>query len=991
MRKIILQITTCLIMLLLFSSSTLLAQFTVSGTVTDANDEPLIGVSIVVKNTNIGTITDLDGKYTLNSPKENPTLVYTYIGYTTEEVEATTGTLDMLLKEDIANLEEVVVTGLASSVKRSNSANSVAAISSKELTEITNQSTMDGALYGKFKGANINANSGAPGGGLSIKLRGLTSINGNNQPLYIIDGVYMDNSAIPAELNVVSAAGAGGSQVSQDNPSNRIADLDPEDIANIEILKGASAAAIYGSRAAGGVVLITTKRGEAGKTKVRLSQNIGFTQMLNPLGTRDWDVEKIKAQFGTDDDPDATLHVNAFNAAQSAGNIMDYEQELYGHRGLLSTSRVSVSGGTNTTKFFAGLTRKDDEGIVENTGYEKTSVRLNIDHKLGKLVDIALSSNFVNSSADRGFFNNDNSGTTMGVSFISTPSWAQLLPDNDGIYPDNPYGTSNFLQTRDLITNNESVNRLISGAILTFKLFNTDNQSLKLVTRGGVDNYTLNTTAIFPNSLQFMKPSNEGVNGTTVQGNTVNTNANIAAFLVHSFFTNSNLTFRTQLGLTAENFNRNTIIGTSINLNGSQTNLDQGGSRNTLQNRIIQKDRGFLVQEEINYADRILATIGLRADKSSNNGDPNQLYFYPKASLAVNIHKFQPLGLLSQLKVRGAYGQSGNFALFGDKYTSFSSIVIDGLLSSEINNLLGNPDVEPERQTELEFGVDIGLLENGVVLDATYYIKTVKDLLLRANIPSSSGFDQKVVNGADLENRGFELGLNLTLINERDLGWNHRIGFWRNQSKVTRLDIPAYNTGAFGATLGTFRIEEGQSATQIVGIDPDADETGIKVLGNAEPDFNMSFFNTMRFKGFDFSFLCHWKKGGDNVNLTTLLTDLNGTSPDYDDTGLDPEGALTNGSYRLSQLGSSASVFVEDASYFRLREIGLFYNVPRSIFKDVVGLRVGVSAYNALNFFNYNSYDPEVSNFGGQGLSSGVEVTPFPSSKRFNFHISASF
>jgi len=993
MKKILLT-TCCWFMCIMLGTLSVIAQFQATGTITDDNEEPLIGVSVSVKNTTIGTITDLDGKYTLKVPSNDVILVYSYIGYKTEEMEASSASsnVDMILKEDVSNLDEIVVTGLATSVKRSNSANSVAAISAKELSEITSQSTMDGALYGKFKGANITSNSGAPGGGISVKLRGLTSINGNNQPLYIIDGVYMDNSAIPAELNTVSAAGAGGSQVSQDNPTNRIADLDPEDIANIEILKGASAAAIYGSRAAGGVVIITTKRGEAGKTEVKLSQSLGLAQILNPLGTREWDENKIKAQFGTEDDPDAVTHVDAFEAAQASGNIMDYEQELYGNRALLSTSRISVSGGTNSTKFFAGFTNKNDEGIVDNTGYQKTSFRINVDQKLSKRIDISLSSNFINSLADRGFFNNDNSGTTMGVSFISTPSWAQLLPDENGIYPDNPYGTSNFLQTGALITNNEKVNRILAGGTVTAKLFNSNNQSLKLITRGGIDNYTLNTNAIFPNSLQFMNPANGGLNGVSIQGNTINVNANLAAFLVHSFFLDSGLSFRTQLGLTAENFNRNTIVGTTSNLNGTQSNLDQGGNRNTTQNKVIQYDRGFFVQEEINVSDKILATFGVRADKSSNNGDANQLYFYPKASLAVNVHEFQPLGTVSQLKIRGAYGESGNFALFGDKYTTFDGNLIDGQLASEIFPTLGNPDVAPERQTELEFGADIGLLEDKIVLDATYYIKTVKDLLLRINIPSSSGYAIKVVNGAELENKGFEIGLNLNIVNNKDLGWNHRIGFWQNNSLVTRLDFPAYNTGAFGATLGTFRIEEGQSPTQIIGItsDPD-DEDGIAVFGDAQPDFNMSFLNSMRFKGFDFSFLVHWKKGGSNVNLTTLLTDLNGTSPDYDATGLDPEGSLGNGAYRLSQLGSSASVFVEDASYVRLREIGLYYNIPKSVFKDVVGFRVGVSAYNALNFFTYNSYDPEVSNFGGQGLSSGVEVTPFPSSKRFNFHISASF
>ncbi|WP_258098882.1 SusC/RagA family TonB-linked outer membrane protein [Marinoscillum pacificum] len=956
----------------------------IQGTVTSGADgEGLPGTTVLEKGTTNGTITDLDGKFRLNVA-QGAIIVVTSVGYKTVEVSASAN-MTVSLEEDVTKLSEVVVSGLASSVKRSNLANSVASISSKELTSMSNQSTMDGALYGKFKGANIVSNSGAPGGGISMKLRGLTSINGSNEPLYIIDGIYLDNSSISAGLNVVSAAAGGGSQSNQDNPSNRIADIDPEDIESIEILKGASAAAIYGSRASGGVVIITTKRGSEGKTSVTFSQALGVTQMLNPLGTRQWDAAKVEAAFGAGE-------VANFQAAQAAGTLRDYENELYGNKGLLSTSRITATGGTERTSYFLGVTRKDDEGIVKNTGYEKTSIRLNLDQKVADWLTLNASTNYINSSADRGFFNNDNSGTTMGVAFVATPSWAQLLPDANGNYPNNPYAASNFLQTRDLITNNETVNRFLVGGKLTARLLQRNNQSLRLTANGGIDQYTLSTTALFPNSLQFQKNGN-GLNGVSVQGTTVTQNSNYSFFLVHDYFLSSGLSFTTQAGLTFIDFDQNNIIATATNMNGSQTNLDQSGSVSVAQNRIIQKDRGFFIQEEINFNDMIIGTLGVRGDKSTNNGDVNELYYYPKGALAVNIHKFGfwNTGFLETTKVRAAYGEAGNFAVFGDKFSALNSINIDGSGGLVIANLRGNDAIGPERQSEFETGIDFSFLGGKIAIDATYYIKKVDDLLLRSQVPSSTGQTTAVVNAATMENKGLEIGLTMNLVNKEDLKWSSTTQFWNNRSKVTRLDIPSYTTGGFADFLGQFRIKEGHSPTEIIGVGDNPDEDGLVVFGDAQPDFQMSFLNSVTYKKLEFMMLWHWKQGGENINLSALLSDLSGTSPDFDKIDLDPESNLGNGDYRLSQLGANTGPYIENAGYMRMREVALYYTLPNFFGDAVKSIKIGASGNNLINFFEYRSYDPEVSNFGGQGLSTGVEVTPFPSSKRYNFHIIAKF
>ncbi len=977
---------------LMLVGQALLAQFTVTGRVVDETGEGLIGVSISARGTALGAITDIDGDFSLEVSGNEATLEFTYVGYVTAEVDVTSGSapLQVVMEAGSTQLDEVVVTGLATSVKRTNLANSVASIPASEISGIAVPTTTDAALYGKFKGVNISANSGAPGGGISFRLRGTTSISGSSQPLFIIDGIYIDNSSIPAGLNIVSAAAGGGSTSNQDNPSNRLADIDPNDIEKIEVLKGASAAAIYGSRASGGVVIITTKRGQAGRTKVRLSQSVGMTQILNPQGVREFTEERLLApgsRFATN-----PVHLERFRAAVAAGQIHDYEDELFGNKGSLYNSRLTISGGNDRTQFFIGGTYKDEEGIVNKTGFSKEALRLNLNHTFSNWLDAGVTTNYIHSSADRGFFNNDNSTYTMGVSLSQTPSFAQLSADENGNFAANPYAGSNFLETADQITNNEEVNRFLSGATVTAKVFTTGSTSLKLILNGGVDYYNLNTTALFPNSLQFERDGNH-LNGVSVQGATKNLNTNAAAFLVFSHFFSNGLSSRTQLGVTQEKFDRNTILGEASNLIGSQTNLDQAGTRNVTQDRLIQEDKGFFVQEELNWKDRLIATVGVRGDKSSNNGDVNKLYYYPKASLAVNLHEFDFLSgeALSQVKLRIAYGQSGNFAKFGSKYTSFLSGVVDGNPGIEIDILQGNSEVGPERQTELEFGIDLGALNNRLLLDVTYYIKSVEDLLLEANVPLSSGFQQKVVNAAALENKGIEIGLDFEVVRSSDFEWNTRLSWWKNDAEVTELLVPSYTTGGFADFLGQFRIKQGHSPTEIIGVGPNPDEDGLVVFGDAEPDFQMSFFNTLRWKSFDLAFLWHWKKGGQAVNLSALLFDLGQTTHDYDDFTLDPTGATSNGVFRVNNVGVDSDPYIEDASYIRLREIGLYYSLPKSLFNDVVQLKVGFSGTNLINIFDYNSYDPEVSNFGSDELSSQVEVNPFPSSKRFDFHVIAEF
>jgi TonB-linked SusC/RagA family outer membrane protein len=993
MKYKILRRSLLLLPLLFAGFQAAIAQFTVTGRVTDANGEGLPGATVAVVGATRGTTSDVEGRYRLEVPGTSATLAIAYTGYKTVNVQVTSANpvVDVIMEEDFAGLEEVIVSGLATNVKRSNLANSVATISSKELTGVTNQSTMDGALYGKFRGAEIRANSGAPGGGFSVRLRGVTSIFGDQQPLYVVDGIFVNNDAVTLGTNVVSeASGGGNASNTQDDASNRIADLDPEDIESIEILKGASAAAIYGSRAAGGVVVITTKKGKPGETRINLSQTFGISQPISLLGMRNWTADLVESEFGSADR--ATFEQNG---------LTDYEKELYDNRPLAFTTRVDVSGGGDKTTFFIGGTYKNEGGLVDNTGYEKIAGRLNIGHRFNNWLDVYVTNNYINSTADRGFFNNSNTNTTIGYAHAFTRPWLNLFPETPGgDYPAVPSVGSNIMETVELVTNRENINRYIGGATVNWRLWHNDNNELKAVVRAGLDQFTLRTTSIFPQNLSYYRePGTLG--GVSVSGTTVNTNTLLWGFLVYTVTTPSNMTFRTQLGLTGENFDQNTVLTTATGLNGSQTSLDQSSAVSVFQRQYPQKDRGFFAQQEFNWKDRLIATIGVRGDKSTNNGDADKLYFYPKANAAINLHEFDNLinkgGTLSLAKLRVAYGQSGRTPKFDDRFSPLAGTFIGTSSGLFTVSQRGNSEVGPERQKELEFGTDLGFFKNRLVFDITYYIKEIDDLLLRANVAQSTGYTTQVLNAGALRNNGIEIGLDATPVRGA-FTWNTGVSFWKNQSEVTRLDVPAFNLGGFALSLGQYRIEEGLSATTIVGTVPKdcADcpaGATYKVYGNAEPDFNMSFTNSLLWEEWELNFLIHWKNGGDGINLSTLLWDLGQLTWDYDDKTLDPTGQMGNGPYRVSQWtgNSNSQPWIEDAGYVRLREVGLYYNIPRRMFDDKCSMRIGLSGRNLLNFFDYNSYDPEVSNFGNNVLANTVEVTPFPSSKRYNFHLSVSF
>lgn len=948
-----------MLLALLFTTVTAMAQFNVTGNVTDGSGEPLIGVSIIVKGSTTGTVSDFNGDFNLNVKGEQATLLFSYTGFSSQNVEVSPSNkrLSVVLEEDIADLEEVVVTGLASGVKRSNLANNVATISSQELTEVTTQQTIDGALYGKMTGVNIISSSGAPGGGIAMRLRGISSLTGNNQPLFIIDGVYISNAEIPSGLRFASGANSG----SEENASNRLADLNPEDIESIEVLKGASAAAIYGTRANAGVVIITTKQGQAGKTKVRFEQDLGVNTIQRFVGRRQYTAAEVEEAFGANERA-------AFERAQANGEVFDYEQELYGNDGFITDSRLSISGGSDKTTFYFNTSYRSEEGIIENTGFDRLSMRLNVDHRISDKIRIGINSNYINSFASRSFTGNENEGgLSYGYNLAFTRDWVNLFPNEEGIYPVNPNAAGNPIFVRDNTWNEERNNRFISGANMEVNLYQTDRTVFKLTGNVGVD-FLLNETSVYvPETHQAQ---DGGDNGFIGEGRNGLLNYNYQAFAVLDHYTESNINFNTQIGMTYLNFDRDLVFNRVTQLIPGQTNVANSGSQQVLQRIETEEDFGIVAQEQVNWDDKIIGTVGIRFDKSSLNGDPNQFFAFPRASLAVNVANFDfwSVNSMNQFKLRVAYGETGSSATFGSLFTTLPATNIGGQVGIRSGASRGNPDLEPETSQELEFGVDFGILNNALNLGVTYYIRDVENLLYDFDIPSSTGFASESRSDFDLRNQGLEVQLAFTPVNTEKVKWNSTVNYWYNRSEVTRLGVPAFvpDGTAFGLGLGTFFVEEGEPITQLKGSGAEGPQT----IGDVEPDFQLGWFNQIKIgKNVDFTFLTHWKEGGDVLNLSRLLTNLGGTTPEeYNDL-----------------VG-----FVEDASYFRLREVGLYYTLPK--FSNTISrLRFGVSGRNLITLTDYSSYDPEVSTKGTTGLSTGIEVTPFPSTRQAYFHITAEF
>jgi TonB-linked SusC/RagA family outer membrane protein len=972
-----------LLLSMLMISTALSQSLEISGTVTESvTGDPLPGANIAVKGTNLGAATDRDGAFSIRLPNSSQaTIVVSFIGFVTKEIDVTASTsnLDVALDEDVLKLSEIVVTGLATSVKKRNLANSVGTVSAKELLPAPAQ-TLERALSGKMAGIAISQNTGAPGGGINVNLRGTSTLTGSTQPLYVVDGVIVNNTAIQSGIDFISEAAGVGSNRPQGQPTNRIADLNPNDIENIEVLKGSSAAAIYGAKASNGVIIITTKQGRPGKTKIDVTQQVGFTSILNKLGFRRWDSAAAEALLPADP---STGEIGGAARLAQVGNL-DYEELLYGETGLLTESTISVRGGSDRTQFYVGGLIQDEDGIVKNTGYQKFSGRVNVNHKLSDRIDLNVFTSFTRTESDRSISGNENqASTTLGFAVAFQPAFVDIRPFRDDagnlVYPAGP--GSNPFQVVDLLVNNEKVYRTLGSFRLNWNILKSQSQNLDFILQGGADFYSAEHNVVSPPELQFEASKDGSVRGERVLGQTESTNSNMYFHLAHSYNTTNNTVFRTQVGFQFENQNLNNVAVNSVGLVPTQNNVDQAASiENVVQAKTIQRERGFFVQEEVDLNEKIYLTAGVRGDASSANGDSDKYYFYPKASASLRLSEFVDLSsVASEFKLRAAYGETGNLPDATNKFTSLTSANIGGNSGLVLNLQRGLETIEPERTKEIELGFDATLFNENATLEFTYYRQNISDLILFNNLPPSSGFSTEVINGGEMRTDGIEISLGLTPIRKRNFNWTSRINFFTTDTEITRLDVDPFEDQGFRLSLGQVQVQEGLSPHTIVGLDEDGNKA---VFGNETPDFWMSFNNSFSFGNFELSGLWDWQKGGDVVNLGLFLSDIGGTSEDF---------LTAEGQARAGGAGGTGR-FIEDASYLKLRELSLSYNVPSSVVESVFKgqlsyLRLGVAGRNLIMIADYKGYDPEVGQFGNLAIGRAMDVIPFPSSRQFYFNV----
>ena len=951
---------------------------TVTGTVRDTVSRgPIEAARVLVQGTAIVAGTNASGQFTLNGvPSGAVTIQVRAVGYRRREIPlaADATTLSVMLEKDVFKMEEIVITGQATGIARRNLPNAVATIGSEDLGYHPTAS-LEQQLQGKVAGAEISTNSGAPGGGVQVRLRGVTSINATAEPLYIVDGVILSDVAIPSNANAITGA-AGGSNpaLTQDGQVNRIADLNPAEIESIEILKGASAAAIYGGRASNGVVIIHTKRGLPGTTRVEISQRLGFSSLLRKIGSR---------RFKDAAELDAARPGKGYGALYCGGGtcpFYDHEEELAGAKDLAAQTTVNVTGGTDNTRYYASGTYESEPGIINNTSFRRHSIRLNLDQRFGEKLNLLVNTNVLHTRAGRGITNNDNNGVSYYYILTGTPSYVDLRRRADGTFPDNPFQASNPLQTAALVTNKEDVWRFISSGTLQYTPVTTERSSLRFQAVGGLDYFIQKNNIFSPPNVQF--EDDDGLAGTSLLSNSDNLNLNISGQAVHTFRA-SGFTATSSAGVQYARRGLDVNRVESRNLIAGQENVSAGTSVRVRENRSLIKDLGFYAQEEMLLLnERLALTAGVRADQSSLNADPNKLHYFPKAAASYRILGGSR-GFLDELKLRAAFGQTGNEPLYGQRFTPLNGTLNIGTIGGTVVlGTTGSATLRPEREQEIEAGFDGQFMRSKLSVEASYFRKTVTDLLLTRNLPPSSGFAQEILNGGTLRTQGFEVAAALIPMQTRTTTWLFRTTFAKNHSRILHLPVPPFETGGFGSSLGAFRIEEGKSATQIVGtfLNPDGSPGGDKVLGDAIPDFRMSFTNDLTYKGVNLHVLADWQQGGNVINLTRLLQDAFGNAPD---------GAA--GNTRIGTWGSGeASVYIEDASFIKFREIAVSWDVPqhtvRSLWSGVRSARLSLSARNLFWLHTpYKGFDPEVSNFGNQPIARNIDVTPYPPSRSFFF------
>jgi len=970
-----------LLLLCCITTASLLAQegkrtYTITGSVSDAKTtETLVGINVLIRDTKLGSSTNKDGKFSILATllPGKYTLSFSIIGYKgrQETVELADQAIvdvgEIGLEEDLLRLQEVVVTGTGTAVEKSRLGNSVATVSGNAITE-SFAPTFDAALAGKIAGAQVNQNSGTPGGGVSIRLRGTSTISAGAEPLYIIDGTIVDNSS----NELVNLGGYVG---------NRIADLNTSDIDRIEVVKGAAAAALYGSRANNGVIQIFTKRGTTGAPQITYRTSTGFSKIR-----KTYDVNL----FPFDKPPSDTT--------RKAVTRRDYQDEIF-QSGSQFDQYLSIAGGNDVTKYYVSGTYGYESGIMKSTNYRKINFRGNLDQIVSDWLTVGIGTNYMNSSADRVPNGGIVGGEGVITNFTFQPNWFNLSPNAEGKYPTPPFsGFANELEVLGAWNSPEFVNRF-TGSL---QLIATPISNLSVEYRFGYDQYKQNDNRQIPigSSAGYVTGfSQQAIQDVQLLNNDVT--------LSH-IFTIPDLGFTTTAGFSHQYFDGTTVSASVRDLIPVATLLSSGATATAGEFREKRVIYGYFIQETIGFQDKLFLTGGLRIDGASTFGENERFQTFPKASLSYVLSNEEwwkeSIGsVVNRFKIRGAWGASGGQpAGTYDRYSVYFLQTQSGRPGLANSTLLGNQSLKPERMTEIEIGTDFGLFDDRLSFELSYYDKTVKDLLLLRTLAPSTGYSGILDNVGELTNKGVELTVKGVVLNEENVTWLSSIIVSSNRNKVTKLSGPAF---AVANSFGISRVAEGEPLGFFYGptylLNPDgsraADSLGRPIrnavaskIGDPNPKLILSFSNDLQlFEKLSLHIQFDGMFGQDVFNFTRriLETPAFGNGKEYE---RELSGAVAPGYFNARR--TIFEEYIEDGSFLKLRELSVAYVFDGEFIKGL-GLRsieLRATGRNLFSIDDYSGYDPEVNVASQSTLVRGFDWSTIPLPRTYLFSLTAN-
>lgn len=969
----------------------------ITGKVTQAGTgQPIPDATVSVVGQQVGVRTNDRGEYRLRVPSGEVLLQARTLGYkrVTARVAAGQGTADFSLEKDVLQLEGVSVTGQATTVDRKVAATAVATVSTGELNRVPARS-IESNLAGKVAGARMFENSGAPGGGAQIQIRGATSVLGSGDPLYVVDGVIISNASITSGASSITRA-SGSTGSTQDQVVNRLADLNPNDIETIEVLKSAAASAIYGSRATNGVVVITTKRGKQGRSSWNVVQRMGTQQAQRLLGHRRYgSYDEVKPYVG------GVLGDSIARAACGTGAcpFYDWQQQLYGRTDPSWETLLSAAGGANNTRFFVSLNDRQESGIMVNTGARRTGGRINIDQTLGSKWTVSTGLDVTRNFFQRGFGNNDNAGISPIYNMGYNPAIIDLQArDAAGRYVRMPFyggstvpglATSNPFEVLTANENTESVWRQAGSTRVGYTAYSGAKNSVQLSYLAGVDRFQQEGYQYSPNYMQY-EPA-DGFLGTANQLNASSYQFNHGVNAVWTYTPGwSWLTSATtSVGGTYENQKVNIYSLRGRGLLPTRK-VPIGAQDLAVTNSVSEfRDQSYYLNEQLLlFSEKLSLNAGLRADRSSANGDRTAFYSFPKFSGSYRLVK--PLtDKVDEVKFRAAWGQSGNRPRYGDRDVLYADGGLIGGAGSLVSaGLLGNPKVKPEVMNELEFGADATLLGGRMGLEFTRYQRKITDLLLTFPLPPSSGLGSQIINGGQLSVLGTEAVLSAVPLRRGNLEWTTRVIYSANAQFTDNIPVPAFAVGgSFGAAYGRNRIAPNTRSTFIWGNAPLGANGAVRdtILFDSNPIHTTVFNNDVTWGRWTVSVLADWRNGGYSANMTNNLWDEGGQSRDFVAAGKARYDTFNKGDIRP---------YIQNGTYVKLREVSLNYQAPDALAQKIPGarsLRLNLSGRNLAIFSKYWSFDPEFNNFGNTNFNRFIDLAPFPSSRQYFFSVDVGF